>query len=74
MGLLGRAGAGHGADLGALTGVRPAQGLQMVDALGPGDEPGVGDGVGGAGQQVGETERLAERARAGSRATDRSCG
>jgi len=38
-----------------------AQGLEMVQALRPGHERGIRDGVGCARQQVGEPERLPQR-------------
>jgi len=59
--LLRRAGARDGAGV-ALPGVGAAQRLEVPDPLRPRDQPGVGDRVSGAGQQVREPQRLAERA------------
>src|SRR5439155_23979682 len=55
--------ASDGADVLDLARARAAQDIQVTDALGARDDPRVGDRVGGASEQVGEPERLAQRAR-----------
>jgi hypothetical protein len=55
-----RAGPGHRAGV-AGSGVSTAQRLEVEDPLGPRDQPGVGDRVGGAGQQIRQAQGLAKR-------------
>ena len=60
--LMRRAGAADGGDVDGGAAVGRAQGFEMAEPLRARDEAGVGDGVGGAREQVGEPDRLAQRA------------
>ena len=62
MGLVVSTGASDPLDVAGAAGIRASQRLQVLDALGAGDEPRVGDRVGGASEQVCQAERFPEGA------------